>query len=144
MKTLKLIITIVFLLSLSNCASLLPKRWNPIHNEVKQTPEYSGISVDSKTACSKYRVNEWVVCMENILKDYEGIKNSKPSEKIIEEVRDKTDEDYLIRTSEICFGPTLCRTRTEKIYDPSVWTMLKRYTVVGIISFAIGFVVGIL
>lgn len=107
----------------------------------KHSTEYDDVKIDSSVGCAYYRGNQWLQCIDRVLKEYQDIHNSKPSEKIIKEESYRKG-DFFYRSVEVCFGP-VCRKRHDRIYDPELSGSVMKYAIIGGIGVVLGIGIGV-
>lgn len=110
--------------------------WNPLApTDGPPLSLYKGIEVDRQFGCAHYRGKERSQCLDTLIKEYELVRKTAPTETILKEKSFRRGE-YYYRVSRVCYSQYLCHERTDKIYEPSLGSR--------IIKFAIGVGTGLL
>jgi hypothetical protein len=94
--------------------------------------------IPSKTfGCSNYIGKERINCINGLLSELEGIKNSDPVVKILS--RERKNDKIVIVKKEICHSQ-LCFNIEQEIYDPSFWYEIKYVLTISIPSIGLGII----
>ena len=114
---------IILLLILLNCKSV------PVEGVRYYPPQTFG--------CSSYIGKERITCINGLLSELEGIKNSTPVVKILS--RERKNDTVVIVKKQICHSQ-LCFDIEQEVYDPSFWYEIKYVLTISIPSVGLGII----
>lgn len=106
-----------------------------------RTEQSVSYSPSADIGCSGYIGKNRISCINELLKELEEIKNGDLSIEIVKEER--IDEDTVRVTKKIKISKHLSYEARQDVYDPSLAGKIKKFFLISLPSFLIGFVLGI-